>query len=254
METGSVSDLVALLGKEDALVGDFLFEVLDGRDVLVDDRLVDQRPQGFDRLQLGCVGRQKKNEASASGIFSPAEKFGREFSNRICRCAPVRGDKWHLDEIVITIARKKHWLWRAVVRDGFVLDILVQSGRDRAAAQRLMRKLLKKSARAPRVVITDKPKSYGAAHKDMGLHMEHREHKGQNNRAENSHQPTRRRELIMKRFKSPRQIQKFLLIHDKVANLFYIPLREKMSAPDCRACRDQAFAARTEITSARLAT
>src|ERR1019366_4873004 len=87
-----------------------------------------------------------------------AEKFGREFSKRIRRCAPVRGDKWHLDEVVITIAGKKHWLWRSVDQDGFVLDILVQSRRDGAAAQRLMRKLLKKSARAPRVMITDKLK------------------------------------------------------------------------------------------------
>ena len=129
-------------------------------------------------------------------------------------------------QVVITIAAKKHWLWRAVDQDGFVLDILVQSRRDRAAAQRLMRKLLKKSAKAPRVMITDKLKSYGATRKDMGLHLEHRQHKGLNNRAENSHQPTRRRERIMKRYKSPRQVQKFLSIHDQVANLFHIPRRE----------------------------
>jgi putative transposase len=107
-----------------------------------------------------------------------AEKFGRKFSNRIRRCARIRGDKWHLDEVVITIAAKKHWLWRAVDQDGFVLDILVQSQRNRAAAQRLMRKLLKKSAKTPRVMITDKLKSYGAARKDMGPHLEHPQHKG----------------------------------------------------------------------------
>ena len=101
-------------------------------------------------------------------------------------------------------------------------------------------------------MITDKLKSYGAARKDMGLHMEHRQHKGLNNRAEKSHQPTRRRERIMKRFKSPRQVQKFLSIHDQVANLFHIPHREKMSAPDRRAFRDQAFAAWAGITSAQL--
>ena len=116
-----------------------------------------------------------------------------------------------------------------------------------------MRKLLKKSAKAPRVIITDKLKSYGAARKDLGLHLEHRQHKGLNNRAENSHQPTRRRERIMKRYKSPRQVQKFLSIHDHVANLFHIPRREKMSAPDRRSSRDQAFAASTQITSAQLA-
>src|SRR5208337_1725521 len=163
-----------------------------------------------------------------------AEKVGRDFANQIRRRAPQFRDKWHLDEVVITIRGKKHWLWRAVDQDGFVLDILVQSRRDRAAAQRLMRKLLKKAARAPRVMITDKLRSYGAARKDMGLHMEHRQHKGLNNRAENSHQPTRRRERIMKRFKSPRQVQKFLSIHDQLANLFHVPHREKMSAPDRR--------------------
>ena len=120
-----------------------------------------------------------------------AEKFGREYSNRIRRRAPVRGDKWHLDEVVVTIRGRKHWLWRAVDQNGFVLDVLVQNRRDRKAARRLIRKLLKKSARAPRVMIADKLKSYGAARKDMELKIEHRQHKGLNNRAENSHLPTR---------------------------------------------------------------
>ena len=132
-----------------------------------------------------------------------AEKFGREFSNRIRRRAPARGDKWHLDEVAITIRGRKHWRRRAVDQNGFVLDVLVQNRRDRIAAKRLMRKLLKKSGRAPRAMITDKLKSYGAARNDMGLNIEHRQHKGLNNRAENSHLPTRRRERIMKRFKSP---------------------------------------------------
>ena len=165
-----------------------------------------------------------------------AEKFGREFSNRIRRRAPLRGDKWRLDEVVVIIHGKKHWLWRALDQHGFVLDILVPSRRDRAAARRLMRKLFKKSARAPRVMITDKLKSYAAARKDMGLQFEHRQHKGMNNRAENSHLPTRRRERIMKLFKSPRQVQRFVSIHDQVANLFHFP-RNKLSAVDYRAAR-----------------
>src|SRR3954470_22981448 len=80
-------------------------------------------------------------------------KFGREFANRIRRRAPQRGDKWHLDEVVITIAGTKHWLWRAVDQEGFVLDVLVQSRRDKKAAKRLLRKLLKKQGRPPRVLI-----------------------------------------------------------------------------------------------------
>ena len=157
-----------------------------------------------------------------------------------------------MDEIVITIRGRKHWLWRAVDQDGFVLDVLVQSRRDRTAAQRLMRKLLKKSARAPRVMITDKLKSYGAARKEMGLEIEHRQHKGLNNRAENSHLPTRRRERVMKRFKSPRQVQKFLSIHDQVASLFHSP-RNKLSADEHRATRAQAFSNWAEIAAAPLA-
>jgi putative transposase len=101
-------------------------------------------------------------------------------------------------------------------------------------------------------MITDKLKSYGAARKDMGLGIEHRQHKGLNNRAENAHLPTRRRERIVKRFKSPRQVQKFLSIHDQVANLFHFP-RNKLSAIDYRAARAQAFSAWTEIVAARLA-
>ena len=115
-----------------------------------------------------------------------------------------------------------------------------------------MRKLLKKSARAPRVMITDKLKSYGAARKDMGLRVEHRQHKGLNNRAENSHQPTRRRERMMKRFKSPRQVQRFLSIHDQVANLFHFR-RAKHSALKYRAARSQAFSTWAEITTVSLA-
>jgi putative transposase len=146
----------------------------------------------------------------------------------------------------------QHWLWRAVDQNGFVLDVLVQSRRDRTAALRLMRKLLKKLAKAPRVMITDKLKSHGAARKDMHLRFEHRQHKGLNNRAENSHLPTRRRERIMKRFKSPRQVQKFLSIHDQVANLVHFP-RNKLSAIDHRAARAKAFSTWAEIAAAPLA-
>ena len=106
-----------------------------------------------------------------------------------------------------------------------------------------MRKLLKYAVRPPRVIITDKLRSYGAARTKMGLRVEHRQHKGLNNRAENSHQPTRRRERIMKRFKSAQQAQRFLSVHDQVANLFHVPYPEKASADDRRATRDQAFTA-----------
>jgi putative transposase len=105
-------------------------------------------------------------------------KFGRAFARRIRRRAPCRGDKWHLDEVVITIAGTKHWLWRAVDQEGFVLDVLVQSRRDKKAAKRLLRKLLKKQGRPPRVLITDKLRSHAAAKREIMPGVEHRQHKG----------------------------------------------------------------------------
>src|SRR6201989_2078072 len=191
-----------------------------------------------------------------SGTYEPIRqwglKFGRESANRIRRRAPQRGDKWHLDEVVITIAGKKHWLWRAVDQEGCVLDVLVQSRRDRKAAKRLFRKLLKKQARAPRVLITDKLRSYAAAKREIMPSVEHRQHKGLNNRAENSHQPTRRRERIMKRFKSPRQAQRFLSSHDQVANVFP-RRRDHDTAADLRSGRAQAFATWTDVTGVAMA-
>src|SRR5437879_5419487 len=134
-----------------------------------------------------------------------AMKFGQAFANQIRRRLPQAGDKWHLDEVVLKIAGTTHWLWRAVDQHGVVLDVLVQSRRDARAARHLLRKLLKRQGRVPRVLITDKLASYAAAKRDLMPAVEHRRHKGLNNRAENSHQPTRRRERQMKRFKSPGQ-------------------------------------------------
>ncbi len=134
-----------------------------------------------------------------------ARKFGQAFANQIRRRLPAAGDKWHMDEVVIMISGVKHWLWRAVDQTGIVLDILVQSRRDTQAAKRLLCKLLKRQCRPPRVMITDKLASYGAARRQVMPSVEHRKHKGLNNRAENSHQPTRRRERQMKRFKSAGQ-------------------------------------------------
>ena len=180
-------------------------------------------------------------------------KIGKTYSDRIRQRAPARGDKWHMDEVAVSISGEQHLLWRAVDQNGFVLDVLVQRRRDTYAAQRLMRKLLKYAVRAPRVIITDKLRSYGAARTKMGLRVEHRQHKGLNNRAENSHQPTRRRERIMKRFKSAQQAQRFLSVHDQVANLFHVPYAEKASADDRRATRDQAFTAWRNVSGIRAA-
>src|SRR5215213_9740186 len=149
-------------------------------------------------------------------------KFGQAFANQIRRRLPRAGDKWHLDEVCLMIRGTKHWLWRAVDQDGVVLDVLVQKRRDKRAAKRLLRKLLKRQARVPRVMITDKLASYSAARGEVMPSVEHRRHKGLNNRAENSHQPTRRRERQMKRFKSAGQAQHFLSAHDQIGNLFHL--------------------------------
>jgi putative transposase len=176
-----------------------------------------------------------------------ALKFGQAFANQVRRRLPTAGDKWHMDEVVLTIAGVKHWLWRAVDQTGMVLDILVQSRRDTRAAKRLLRKLLKKQTRPPRVMVTDKLASYGAAKCQVMPSVEHRKHKGLNNRAENSHQPTRRRERQMKRFKSAGQAQRFLSAHDGINNLFHLR-RHRVPATQYRATRTQAFRVWAEVT------
>src|SRR3712207_5072369 len=181
-----------------------------------------------------------------------ARKFGQAFANQIRRRLPTAGDKWHLDEVVLKIAGKKHWLWRAVDQDGVVLDVLVQSRRDKRAAKRLLRKLLKRQARVPRVMITDKLASYSAAKSEVMPSVEHRRHKGLNNRAENSHQPTRRRERQMRRFKSPGQAQRFLSTHDQINNLFHLR-RDHVSAAQYREARTRAFEIWAEVSGIAVA-
>ena len=118
----------------------------------------------------------------------------------------------------MVIAGRQFWLWRAVDDEGEVLDLLVQRRRDKAAAVKLMRKLLKKQGFAPDVLVTDKLRSYGAAKSEIGLSARHDQGLRANNRAENSYQPTRRRERKMQRFKSPGSAQRFLSIHAALQN------------------------------------
>ena len=147
---------------------------------------------------------------------------------------------------MISINGKTQCHVRAVDADGFVLDALVQSREGRRAAQRLLRKLTRKPSRTPCVMITDKPGSDGAARTGMGMTFEHRQHKGLNNRAENAHLPTRRRERIMTRFRSARHLQRFVSIHDGIANVQNFP-RHAMSSSDDRALRCEAMVAWREI-------
>ena len=168
-----------------------------------------------------------------------ALKFGQQIAKNIRHRLAAVGDKWHLDEVVVSINGRHCWLWRAVDQHGAVLDVLVQSRRNRQAAERLMRKLIRRHG-LPRVMITDKLKSYAAAKADLGLKFEHRQHKGLNNRAENSHQPTRVREKVMRRFKSACHLQRFVSVHDQAANIFQ-HCRYNREAKAKRAARTQAM-------------
>lgn len=174
-------------------------------------------------------------------------RFGVQFAAKVRRDRPRSADKWHLDEVVVRIKGRTHWLWRAVDGNGDVLDILVQSRRNKAAAMRFFRKLFKAWGQ-PRVIITDKLRSYGAAKADLAPGIEHRQHKGLNNRAEASHRHTRRLEKIMGRFKSPGQAQRFLSVHDQTAAMFR-PKRQRLSAKSYRHARSDAFALWAEYTA-----
>jgi transposase-like protein len=149
-------------------------------------------------------------------------KFGPLFARELRRRRWRPTSRWHLDEMAVMIAGTQFWLWRAVDDEGEVLDLLVQPRRDKAAAVKLMRKLLKKQGFAPEVLVTDKLRSYGAAKSEMGLSARHEQDLRKNNRAENSHQPTRRLEHKMQRFKSLGSAQRLLSIHAAVHNTFNV--------------------------------
>jgi len=136
--------------------------------------------------------------------------FGQADANALRRRRSRPGDTWHLDEVFISITGVPHYPWRAVDQDGHVLDILVQSRRDKRAATKFLRTLLKGLTYVPRVVVTDTLASDGAARRNVLPSIEHRRHKGLNNRAEHAHQPTRERERRMRRCKDPGHAQRFL--------------------------------------------
>jgi putative transposase len=152
-----------------------------------------------------------------------ALKFGPDYARRLKRKKSSRRDVWHLDEVVVTIAGQKHWLWRAVDQDGYVLDEIVQRLRDSKAAKRLLKRLLKKQGCPPRRMITDKLGSYAAAQRQIMPAVEHRSRKGLNNPAENSHLPLRKREQAMQGFRSPGGLQRFVRVFSAVGNLFVPP-------------------------------
>jgi putative transposase len=160
-------------------------------------------------------------------------KFGGAYAKQIRWHGPRPGDRWHLDEIFLTVNGELQYLWRAVDQDGEVLDILVQPRRNKQAAKKFFRKLLKTLQYVPRVIITDKLRSYAAAKAEVMPSVEHQQHKGLNNRAENSHQPTRERERRMRGFKSPGHAQRFLSVFGIIGS-FFRPGRHLLAAVNYR--------------------
>ncbi len=175
------------------------------------------------------------------------QTFGLDYARRLRGRRGRMGDSWYLDELFVNIQGRRQYLWRAVDQDGDVMDILVQSRRDRQAAARFFRKLLKGQGREPRRLITDKLRSYAAAHRTVMPSVVHSTRQYENNRAEVSHQPTRQRERQMRRFKSAAHAQRFLSVQGVVLNLFRVG-RHLLSAVHHRLLRARAFEVWREAT------
>jgi putative transposase len=185
-------------------------------------------------------------------IRSWCRKFGSEFTRKLRRRRPKPGDTWHLDEVFLRINGVLHYLWRAVDRHGVVLDILVQDRRNGSAAKRFFKRLLAGLKDKPRRLLTDGLKSYGVAQRELLPHVPHRSSRYLNNRAENSHRPTRRRERQMPRFKSAGQAQRFLSAHSMIYGHFR-PRRHLMTAGEYRRALTNAFRIWRQETCAQAA-
>jgi putative transposase len=188
-------------------------------------------------------------QVSYETIGQWCRKFGPTFAAAIRRRRPGPRDKWHLDEVRLRINGKTCWLWRAVDQDGMVLDILVQERRNQEAAETFLRRLVAGQPAVPRLVVTDKLASYTPALKNVLPRAEHRKHKGLNNRAENSHQPTRQRERAMRRFKSLAQAQRFLEPFGPIREHF-CPNRGQLTAISYRQTLAERFSTWRDVTDA----
>ncbi len=169
-------------------------------------------------------------------------RFGPAIARGLRARRPGSNGRWHLDEVSVSVGGRRMYLWRAVDGEGEILDVLLQPRRDKAAALRLMRKLLRRQGRAPDALVTDGLGSYAAAARELGLAAAHVQARSANNRAEGSHVPIRRRERKMQGFRSPGSTQRFLAVHAAVANTFSTS-RHLVSAASHRLLRAEAFAA-----------
>ncbi len=168
-------------------------------------------------------------------------KFGLKYVRRLKKKHQGYGDTFFIDEVFVKIDGKQHYLWRAVDQDGEIVDVFLQRRRDGKAAKRFFKRLLKTHRMEPRKIVTDKLRSYGVAHRELIPDTIHDTSQYANNRAELSHQPTRVRERVMRRFKSMQQAQRFLTVHAAVYNLFNLG-RHLVSAKTYRFFRLRAFA------------
>jgi putative transposase len=164
---------------------------------------------------------QRGIQVSHESIRSWCYRFGPVLAGQLRRKRRRPSDKWHLDEVFITINRHRYYLWRAVDSQGMVLDILVQNRRNAQAAKRFFQAVLETTPSKPRVIVTDGLRSYNIISRDLLPDVDHRRSKYLNNRAENSHQPTRRRERRLQRFKSPEHAQRFLSIFGIIYDYFH---------------------------------
>ena len=177
-------------------------------------------------------------------------KFGPQFARALRRRRPAPSPRWHLDEMVCNVGGKQRYLWRAVDDEGEVLDLVMQRQRDTEAALKLLRRLLRNQPVNPTAIVTDRLASYGAALAKLGLsHIHHNGKKRENNRAENSHLPIRRRERQQQGFKSEASAQRFLTSHAAVYNTFYTA-RHLTTRPTLRLFRAAAFEAWSQATCA----
>jgi transposase-like protein len=188
-------------------------------------------------------------EVSHETIRRWVGKFGLAYARELRRRCGKPSPRWHLDEMVVRIGSEHLYLWRAVDDEGEVLDLLIQHCRDKQAAMRLMRKLIRKTGVVPEILVTDRLRSYAAAFRELRLTAHHEQGLRKNNRAENSHQPVRRRERKMQRFKSAASAQRFLSNHAAFYNHFNIQ-RHLISRRTLRIFRAQARDTWLAVTAA----
>jgi putative transposase len=180
------------------------------------------------------------------------QKFGQQYANHLRRRRAQTGDTWHLDQVFLKITAQLHYLWRAGDQYGNVLDILVQRRRNKGAAKKFFRKLLKGRQYVPGVLITDALGRYAAAKQELLPSVEHRQHKRLNNRAENSQQPRRQRERTMRRFTSGGHAQRFLAAHDPIREHF-CPRRHRLRAKQYRTAMQERFVVWNTIPGVQIA-